>query len=72
MKTMKTENKWQWIDANFGPMGWFSNAEKRKFAKTPFFKNGQWRFVPPDEVVRENAAIARRTSKVNFLKGSNE
>ncbi len=43
-------SKWQWIDDNYGPMGWFSDAEKIKNEGTRPFLNGHWKELAPKEV----------------------
>lgn len=54
-----TESKWQWIDNTFGPMGWFSDAEKLAQADNPEFLNGVWRLISPEEVEQTERAIGR-------------
>jgi uncharacterized protein YbdZ (MbtH family) len=55
------ESKWQWIDNTFGPMGWFTDAEKAEHDGKPDFINGHWRQVPPEEVADQNAWLGRLT-----------
>jgi hypothetical protein len=40
---------WQWIDADFGPMGTFTDKEKRKHERAGGFGDGTWREVPAEE-----------------------
>lgn len=51
------KTKWQWISNRFGPMGWFSDADKVK--NSPQFTDGHWRMVPASEVAEMDRAIAQ-------------
>ncbi len=50
-------SKWQWMDNSFGPMGWFTDAEKTQHEGTEGFRNGHWRPVSPEELANENRAL---------------
>lgn len=39
---------WQWIDDNYGPMGWFSDEDKDEVEAE--LDNGHFRLVPQEEV----------------------
>jgi len=54
---MKTETRWQWISDAFGPMGWFSSAQKR--AHKSDSGPGHWRKVPAQEVEQNRRAVGR-------------
>lgn len=47
---MKTLKRWQWISDTFGPMGWFTPAQKTAHKGNPEFTGGHWRSVPTKEV----------------------
>jgi hypothetical protein len=55
------EVKWQWMDNHFGPMGWFSDKDKRKHERsnTSDFCNGEWRKVSKEEVDSANSWLSR-------------
>jgi hypothetical protein len=53
------ESKWQWVSNQYGPMGWFTDAEKAEHQGTPEFTNGHWRPVPPEEVEAHYRAVGR-------------
>ncbi len=53
--------KWQWVSNFFGPMGWFSDAEKTQHEGTNDFKDGYWRPIPQKEITESNAAIKQLT-----------
>jgi hypothetical protein len=56
---MIADCKWQWMDATYGPMGWFTDEEKRQHENTPEFANGEWRVIPAEEVASMNRCIAQ-------------
>jgi len=53
------KSKWQWIDNQYGPMGWFTDEERcaceRSFAGA--FANGHWRAITAEELAGMNAAM---------------
>lgn len=51
--------KWQWMDHNFGPMGWFTHEERAEHNGKPEFSNGHWRPISVEEVESMNAAIGQ-------------
>jgi len=50
---------WQWMDRHFGPMGWFSDAEKRRLQRQKEFapSKGCWRRIAPREVAAMDANL---------------
>ena len=50
---------WQWMDATYGGMGWFTSEQKAKHEGTDGFKNGWWRQVPKKELDESNRVIGR-------------
>lgn len=51
--------KWQWMDNRCGPMGWFSDAEKKKHEGTEEFTNGHWRKLGQQEITSMVRSIGR-------------
>lgn len=51
--------KWQWVDDHFGPMGWFSSVDKKRFENTKEVSAGHWRPLDPEEVASMRATIGR-------------
>ena len=52
-------SKWEWVDDRYGAMGWFSDADKRRFENTKEFSAGKWRRLDPKEVAEFRAYIGR-------------
>ncbi len=58
--TMNEYNwQWQWVDNAFGPMGWFTDAQKNKHQGEADFSNGHWRRLDTGEVFEFKASIKR-------------
>lgn len=53
------QTKWQWMDNHHGPMGWFSDEDKKEYEGTVEFRNGTWRRLSAEEVATNNRALAR-------------
>lgn len=51
--------QWQWVSNAIGPMGWFTDGEKKLWENSPKFKDGYWRPIQPDELRRMNAMIGQ-------------
>jgi len=51
--------QWQWVDDHFGPMGWFSSADKKRLEKTKEFAAGHWRKLSREEVTQFRSYVAR-------------
>jgi hypothetical protein len=47
------ESKWQWVSNCYGPMGWFTDAQKAEAD----FKNGHWERLGKAEVVSMQRTI---------------
>lgn len=54
-----SEATWQWVDNHFGPMGWFTDADKTKYEGTEEFSNGKWVPVTPEELAEFNQWLGR-------------
>lgn len=54
---MFEKSKWQWIDDNYGPMGWFSDAAKRRCEGAPGFENGHFRALSATETESMGAYV---------------
>ncbi len=52
-------SQWQWMDARFGPMGWFSDADKKRFENTGEFSAGHWRRLAQNEIASMKAYVGR-------------
>jgi hypothetical protein len=52
-------SQWQWMDDRFGPMGWFSDADKKQLENTEEFASGHWRRLATSEVASMNAYVGR-------------
>jgi hypothetical protein len=50
---------WQWVDKTRGPMGWFSDEEKRGHEGTAEFQDGEWHEVSEAEVTEQRRWLAR-------------
>lgn len=44
------ERKWQWVDDHFGPMGTFTDQEKRRLERNKEFQDGTWRELSAQEM----------------------
>lgn len=53
------ESKWQWVSNHVGPMGWFTDGEKKLWERSPKFTDGYWRPIADDERERMNRAIGQ-------------
>jgi hypothetical protein len=49
MLPIPAPHMWQWIDATCGPMGYFSDWEKREHEGAEEFTEGTWREVDAEE-----------------------
>jgi hypothetical protein len=47
------------MDARFGPMGWFSDADKKRFENTGEFSAGHWRRLATSEIASMRAYVGR-------------
>ena len=52
-------SQWQWMDDHSGPMGWFSDADKKRLENTKEFSSGHWRQLGPDEITSMKALVGR-------------
>lgn len=57
------EHRWQWMDDHYGPMGWFTDAEKDKHEGTEEFAQGHFRPLTPEERDSMNRWHARLASE---------
>lgn len=48
------DSRWQWMDDSYGPMGWFSDAEKAEHEGTEEFSGGHWRPISQQERESQN------------------
>lgn len=53
------DSEWQWVDNQFGPMGWFTDADKKRFTNTKEFSTGHWRRLSTKEVAEMKAYVGR-------------
>ena len=49
------DSRWQWMDDHYGPMGWFTDAEKQENEGSEEFSGGHWRPLPKQERDAMNA-----------------
>lgn len=50
---------WQWMDDNYGGMGWFTDEQKQQYENNREFSKGYWRPIPVAEVEAMNRSIGQ-------------
>lgn len=50
---------WQWVCNTYGPLGWFTDEQRREYEETEEFKDGHWREVPKEEMAEHLRWYAR-------------